>query len=199
MIRNLIFDMGNVLIVYEPELFIRRRGFEGEEARLLMEAVFLSEEWRRIDEGTITEEEMIGGLREKLPPRLADAAADMILHWEEPRSEIPGMYGLIRDLHEKGLHVFLLSNTAPRQRLYWPSLSFSRFFEGTMISAEEHQLKPGTAIFHTFLSRFGLAPSECLFIDDSEANVRAAESVGMQGVVFRGAENLREELKKRLP
>jgi len=198
MIRNLVFDMGNVLIAYDPGLFIRQRGFEGEDADLLLKNVFLSEEWKHIDDGSMTEDEMIAALREKLPPRLMPAARDLILHWEEPHREIPGMYELIRDLRERGFRIFLLSNTAPRQRAYWPTLSFSVFFEGTLISAEEHQTKPGVEIFRTFLDRFGLDPAECLFIDDSEANVKAAESVDMQAIVFRGAENLKEELEKAL-
>jgi putative hydrolase of the HAD superfamily len=106
------------------------------------------------------------------------------------------MQEVLAELKSKGYKLYLLSNAAKRQHAYWPRVPGNEFFEGTVISADWRLVKPQPEIYHALLSRFGLQPQECLFVDDSAQNVEGANFVGMDGIVFHGdAEEFRTELK----
>ena len=94
------------------------------------------------------------------------------------------MADVARDLKAAGYDLYLLSNAASRQHTYWHDIPGSEYFSGTFISADYHLLKPEDAIYQAFFKKFGLKPEECLFIDDSAANVQGAESTGMTGYCF---------------
>ena len=73
----------------------------------------------------------------------------------------------------------------------WP---FLEKFDGVVVSGLEHLVKPDPRIFRVFCERYSLAPSECVFIDDSEPNVVAARKFGMQAIHFKDATSLRKDL-----
>ena len=85
-----------------------------------------------------------------------------------------------------------------RQHTYWHDIPGSEYFSGTFISADHRLLKPEDAIYQAFFRKFGLKPEDCLFIDDSPANIEASENAGMAGIVFHGdAAHLRCQLADR--
>lgn len=196
MVKNVIFDMGNVLIKYDPAYFIERENIASEADRaLLMEAVFRAPEWPMQDSGAIDEPEMEAAALKRLPERLHAVAHRLIWAWNEPVEPIPGMAELIRDCKARGLGVYLLSNASRRQREYWPTIPGSECFDGGVVSAFERQIKPGPEIYRTLLERYRLDPAECVFVDDIQRNVDGALAVGMGGILFTGdAQALREAL-----
>ena len=104
----------------------------------------------------------------------------------------------MRELKARGYTLYLLSNAARRQHTYWHDIPGSEYFSGTFISADYHLLKPEDAIYQAFFRKFGLKPEDCLFIDDSPANIEASENAGMAGIVFHGdAAHLRCQLADR--
>ena len=185
--RNLVFDMGNVLINYDPEWFVRRLGPlpEGDRALLLKE-IFHSPDWPRLDAGEIREADLEAKAASRLPERLHAATRRLISHWEEPSEPIPGMAELIRECKARGFRVYLLSNASLRQREYWPSIPGSECFDGRVVSAEERCVKPDPRIYRILLERYGLEAGECLFVDDVPANVEGARAVGMEAFLFTG-------------
>ena len=103
-----------------------------------------------------------------------------------------------RDLKNAGYDLYLLSNASTRQHTYWHDIPGSEYFSGTFISADYRLLKPEDAIYQAFFRKFGLKPEDCLFIDDSPANIEASENAGMAGIVFHGdAAHLRCQLADR--
>lgn len=184
MIRNLVFDMGGVVIRFDRPFFISRLGVAPEDATLLLNEVYRSVEWAMMDRGTISEAEAAERICPRLPERLRDAARKLIYLWERPILPIDGMYALIEELKEKGYPVYLLSNASVRQHEYWPRVPASKFFDGLMVSADVGMVKPELEIYRHFLSTFSLKPEECVFIDDSPQNVEAACHVGIHGFVF---------------
>ena len=184
--RNIIFDMGNVLINYDPEHFIEREGVFGEDAALLMAAVFNAPEWPMMDAGALDEPDMEAAAFARLPERLHAVAHRLIYHWEEPSEPIPGMAALIRDIKAAGMGVYLLSNASRRQYDYWPGIPGSECFDGRVVSAYERQVKPEPAIYRTLLTRYRLDPAQCLFVDDLQKNVDGARAVGIPAVRFTG-------------
>ena len=186
MFRNIVFDMGGVLILFDPDLFLKRYEISAEESRLLKNEVFGSVEWVSLDRGTITYEEAFRAIQKRLPEKLHETAWDILLRWDQPLIMIPGMEELVRDLTEAGYAVYLLSNASVRQPEYWKRIPASRYFTDVMISCDYKLLKPDPAIFHAAYEKFGIKPEESLFIDDNVGNVEAAAYTGMQGFVFRG-------------
>ncbi len=196
MIRHIIFDMGNVLIRFDREYFISRLGITGADREMLMREVFLSLEWARMDRGTMDDGEATRSICLRLPTHLHEAARKLVSMWDRPILPVEGMYELVRELKEAGYGIYLLSNASFRQHDYWPRVPASRFFDGTYISCDHKLVKPQPEIYREMLASFGLAGEECVFIDDSPANIEGAYFCGIPGIVFHGdTAALRKELR----
>lgn len=196
MIRNILFDMGNVLIHFDRDLFMTRLGVLEEDKPLLMREVFLSVEWVQMDRGILREAEAAKRIRDRIPRRLHDAADKLVSMWDRPILPIEGMYELIEELKQKGYGIYLLSNASLRQHEYWHRIPASKFFHGKLISADELVMKPHPDFYHRALERFGLTAEECFFVDDVPANIEGALYCGIPGAVFHGdAALLRQQLR----
>ena len=196
MIRNILFDMGNVLIRFDREYFIDRLGVNPEEKQLLLREVFHSVEWVQMDRGSIVEEQAVAQVCRRLPQHLHDAAEKLIAMWDRPILPIDGMYELIEELKNAGYGIYLLSNASLRQHEYWPRIPASRFFDGTIISADEGVMKPDAEYYLRALNRFSLKADECFFVDDVPSNIEGALYCGIPGAIFRGdASLLRKQMR----
>ncbi len=197
MIRNVLFDMGNVLLHFDRRLFLDRLDVSEAEKQLLLREVFLSVEWVRMDRGTLDEPEAEGKMCERLPTHLHPAVHSLVSLWDQPMLPMEGMEKLIRELKEKGYGVYLLSNASRRQRTYWPRVAGSELFDGTLISAEEGVMKPHPEIYQRILQRFDLNAEECFFVDDVPANIEGGMYCGIEGAVFHGdAALLRSQMRQ---
>ena len=196
MIKNILFDMGQVLIRFDQQYFIHRFGIEGDDVSLLMRELFRSVEWVQMDRGSLREEDAFRSISQRLPERLHDVAWKLICMWDRPILEIDGMYDLVAELKSMGYGIYLLSNASVRQHDYWPRIPASRFFDGKLISADHHVIKPQMEIYRLCLEIFGLQAEECFFIDDAPANIEGALCCGIAGAVFHGdAKLLRSQLR----
>ena len=196
MIKNIVFDMGNVVIRFDPAAFIDRFGVSGEEREALLREVFRSPEWVMMDRGTLTDEQCADILCPRLPEHLRDIARKLIAFWDRPILETDGICPLIEELKGLGYGIYLLSNASCRQPDYWQRVPASRFFDGTLISYSVKLVKPMPEIYEKFFETFSLRREECFFIDDSPANVEAALYVGMPATVFHNdTARLRRELR----
>ena len=195
-IRNVVFDMGNVIIRFEPMEYIERENvMDPEDRKLLMNELFLSVEWAQMDAGVLTEESAEPLFMQRFPERLQPVVRNLLYNWAIPRAEIEGMPELVADLKKAGYSVYMLSNASAAHHRYWPLVPVSRLFDGKLISCDVKVVKPMWEIYHLFTDKFGLDPEECLFIDDSPWNVAAAIDCGWQGIVFKGDA---DELKRKL-
>ncbi len=194
MIRNIVFDMGNVLLRFDPALFIERAGVHNEQdARLLSYELFRSVEWVQMDRGALIEPEALEILKPRLPVHLHPALEDLLLRWERPILPIPGMADFVRDCRRAGYGIYLLSNASKRLHEYWKSVPGHEYFDGEFVSADYKLVKPQQAVYRKFCEVFGLNAKECLFIDDMPLNIEGAITAGWQGIVFNDAEDLRKK------
>ena len=196
MIKNILFDMGGVLLNFDPQRFVGRLGLGAEDGGILVREIFHSAEWVCLDRGSMTGEEVFRSVCTRIPERLHGVAREVFEHWDEPRLAMEGSYELVKELSEKGYGLYLLSNAGVRHREYWPDLPVSRFFgDRLMVSAFHGLLKPEAAFYEKAFEMFGLDRRECLFIDDNPVNIEAAWRVGLDGVVYHGDPAL---LRRRL-
>jgi putative hydrolase of the HAD superfamily len=196
-IKNIVFDMGNVLLRFDRRTFLNRLDVTEEDKQLLLKEVFLSEEWVLMDAGVLREETAEPIMCTRLPEHLHEAVHQLTSCWDQPIMPMEGMEELVRELKEAGYGIYLLSNASVRQHDYWPRVPGSAFFDGTLISADEKIMKPQPEIYRLCMERFGLRPEESIFIDDVQANVDGAVACGIAGVVFRGdASALRNSLRE---
>ena len=186
MIKNIVFDMGGVLIRIDQKIFIERMGISGEDAALLTREVFRSIEWCQMDRGTLEEEEAFARIRRRLPSHLHDAAEKLIQMWDRPILPIPGMEELVARLKENGYRILLLSNASRRQPEYWARVPVARYFEDTLVSSFYQVVKPMPEIYRLAFEKFGIDPAESLFIDDMPQNCEASVFSGMDAIVFQG-------------
>ena len=197
MIKNIVFDMGQVLIRFDREVFLDHAGVtDPEDRKLLLREVFLSLEWARMDRGSLTDAEAAEIICRRVPERLHDAVVKLVSFWDRPILEIPGMYELVEELKNKGYGIYLLSNASLRQHDYWPRIPASRFFDGTVVSADVKLVKPQPEIYLLLLMKFSLRAEEGFFVDDAVLNAEAAYACGMQTAVFHDdAAELRGKLR----
>ena len=188
MIRNLVFDMGNVLVVFDPQYFMDVEGIsDPEDRQLVYRELFHNIEWAQMDLGVLTEETAEPLVMKRIPERLRKPVSHLLCHWWEKRTCVEGMEELLRKLKAAGYRIYLLSNASVAQHEYWPRFEISKLFDGKMISCDLGIIKPHPEIYRTFTEQFGLKPEECLFVDDLPANVAAAVGCGWQGIVFQGS------------
>ena len=195
MIRNIIFDMGGVLLDYNPPRFLDHLSVSGADKELLLREVFNSVEWFRLDHGTIEEKDAAAAMKARLPARLHGAVDRMLNWWELEVLPVAGMAELLAELKGMGYGLYLLSNASVRQPEYFDRLPSAQYLDGRFVSAFYKLLKPQYEIYEAMLREFGLRAEECFFVDDSVANVEAAYCVGITGAVFTGdAARLRRDL-----
>lgn len=195
MIKNYIFDFGNVLANFYPDKLTEP--FVEDKEKYISEIVFDRIYWDRLDEGTITEDEVKSAIRERLPKETGDRACKVFDNWINTITPVKNMKELICDIHKSGKKLYLLSNISIRfansyNEVEWIKELFE-YFDGLVFSGPIGLVKPGKEIFEHLLGKYDLKADECLFIDDNEKNIEGAKAVGINGYLFDGdAAKLRE-------
>ena len=188
MVKNIIFDIGNVLSDFRWKEFLLDQGFDEAMAERMGNASVRTEAWLESDRGTHSEEEIIDMIVQNDPEiekELRVAFAD----WHDlvrPRDyAIPW----ICELKAKGYHVYYLSNWPRRATTECADvLAFVPYTDGGILSYQELLVKPDPEIFHCLLERYGLKAEESVFVDDTLKNVEAARRVGFHGIHFQSRE-----------
>ena len=194
--KNIIFDFGNVLVQWHPEHVYGE--YFGDEAKAwwFLRHVADMAFRQRIDAG----ESFDGCIREKQAqyPEYEQAIELYRSKWREMLTdEVPGMREVIVELRGKNYELYGLTNwsmeTFPEAREHFGIL---QMIDRYVVSGAEGLVKPDPRLFQVLLDRYQLKAEECLFIDDNPDNVAAAKGMGMQGIVFNGAEDLRKKIFK---
>ncbi len=194
MIRNIVFDLGNVLISFRPAEFLEKNNYPAQIREKLINDVFRSNEWILLDNGDISLAEAIERITAKSSLESGEIAR-IFTKRTEIMFPIKENAKLLPALKKEGFKLYYLSNfPADIFDEVKSGYYFFSHFDGGMISADVRASKPGLKIFRIFLKKYSLDPGECLYIDDSEANVKSAESLGMTGMTTFGSDNIFEEV-----
>jgi putative hydrolase of the HAD superfamily len=196
---NIVFDMGQVLMEFAPMKFIARLGYTGEDAQALLQEVFKGWEWVAFDRGDVTGQDVVDSACSRLPERLYPAARELVFHWWQDILPMPGAKELVKELHDKGYPLYVLSNASQDFHTYFDRIPGSEYLprERRFLSSDYRLLKPQHEIYEGFLEKYGLDPAACVFIDDNALNVEVARRLGFRALVYRGdMPRLRRELRE---
>ena len=195
MIKNIVFDVGKVLVDFDWQSLFDALGFSPEAYEEVAKATVQSELWNEFDRSKMADEEILEGFLEHAPGR----RNEVMRFWDNIGSCIRRYdyaFPWIRSLQERGYGVYLLSNY-PR-RIYSQSieeLAFVEIVDGAVFSYEVQYTKPEREIYEALLRKYGLNPTECVFIDDNRANIVAANELGMATIHFHTKAQAEEELR----
>ena len=186
MITTLIFDIGNVLTDFCWEEYIRGFHFPEEVLKRIAKAAMLSDAWNDFDRG-LPEEEVLQefidndpGIEREIRMMFQDIGGTLKIF----DTTIPWL----DELGEQGYRRLILSNLSEKTVRECPhALTFLwDHVDGGILSYTVGMIKPDREIYDELIRRYGLIPGECVFMDDKEENVRTAESLGMNGIVYKG-------------
>ena len=198
MIRNIIFDLGNVLISFRPDEFFNKKDYPQNYKATILNDIFKSEEWKLLDNGDITLLEAIDSIALR-----SSLQKEEIAHVFNLRTSLmfplDQNVRLLPELKKEGFRLYFLSNFPIdifddiRAGYY-----FFKYFDGGIISSEARYSKPHHRIYEILLEKYTLVAEECLFIDDLEVNVKAAEMAGMKGLETFGSQEISKEIANAL-
>jgi len=197
-IKNIIFDLGGVLIDWNPDYMYRKLISDDEKRNWFLNTICTSD-WNERQDGGRLIKDANNELIQQFP-----VYKDWILayydRWEEMlNGPIHGSVEIFKEIKEKKKHnIYALTNwsaeTFPKALQIF---DFLHWFDGRVVSGEEMTRKPFRDIYEIILNRFNLEPETTLFIDDNLKNILAAKELGIHCIHFKSPENLREELFKK--
>lgn len=198
MIRNIIFDVGKVLVSYEPDAYMQRLGISKENQKKINEAMFQNELWDISDQGLGTPDEFLQKFIAGAP-ELADEITKIHKTVGNTVELFPYAMEWILDLKARGYHVYILSNYSENMLDQTKDkLKFLPLMDGVVFSYKIKKMKPDPEIYEYLCDEYWLEPEESVFIDDRPVNIKGAETCGIHGIVFRSYEQAKKELDEFL-
>lgn len=196
MIKNIIFDIGNVLAGFTWREFYAGFGYDDEMVERLAAATVKDPVWNEVDRGVWSEEELMEGFIKNDPSleqelrRIFRNIRGMVVRFDYA---IPW----ILSLKEAGYRCYYLSNFSRKAHVECAdALDFLAYMDGGILSYQDKVIKPDTKIYQLLLKRFGLSAKECVFMDDTEKNLLPAKELGIRTILFRDREQAVSELGK---
>ena len=196
MIKNIVFDVGKVLVSFEPEQYLKDLGYDEITRKIVMTSIFKSPLWDENDRGVMSTQELADGFVANAP--------EYETQIREAFKQVGGTIELmphavkwVEDLKARGYHLYIISNYG--EYTYEQTehkLKFLPYMDGIIFSFQYKMLKPKREIYETFLQEFQLKAEECVFIDDRMENIEGAEKAGIHGICFETIEQVKEDLKK---
>lgn len=196
MIRNIILDIGDVLVKSDYHRFFLDKGYDADTVKRLEKATFFSPAWKELDRGVWSFEEIINAFVRN-DPALEGILRSVFTDASGFITAFPYAESWIRELQAAGLKVYCLSNISDMIcRDCRSELTFLHAVDGQLLSWQERLVKPDPAIYRLLLDRYRLKAEECIFVDDMEKNVAAARSLGLHGIVFHSKEQAAKEIEE---
>lgn len=196
MIKNIIFDIGNVLAAFQWKEYYESFHYSSEVLERLIRATVMDPMWNEFDKGVLEEEEVLQKFVEN-DPGIEREIRETLTNIHDMIGRLDYAIPWLQDLKSKGYHVYYLSNFSRKAHVECAHvLDFLPLMEGGILSYQEKMTKPDPAIYQLLLERYGLQAEECVFLDDTPRNVEAAIQQGIAGIVFRDQAQAIEELRR---
>lgn len=199
MIKNVVFDVGKVLVYYEPDWLMDKLGYDEEKKKRMKAAMFHSPTWDEGDRGVLSKEELLEAFIANDP----ELEAEIRLCYERVGEVIdlmPHVIEWMEDLKGRGYHLYVISNYGENTfEKSMDKMAFIPYMEGMIFSYQYKMIKPDLMIYEQLLKEYNLDGSECVFIDDRQVNLDAAVNAGFAaGVLFQNYEQAKADLNALL-
>ncbi|MGN0425806.1 MAG: HAD family hydrolase [Acetatifactor sp.] len=196
MIKNIILDIGDVLVKSNYHDFFLSKGYDEATAKQLEKATFFTPAWKELDRGVWSFEEVVDAFV-KNAPQLETQLRSVFENMNGFIKVFPYVDEWILNMKISDLKVYCLSNISEKLcQDCQNDIAFLEQLDGYVLSYQEQLVKPDPAIFRLILSRYNLIADECIFIDDIEDNVNAARKIGIHGIVFRDKKQAELEIEE---
>jgi len=197
MIKNLVFDFGNVLLQSDFAGYLEQIILDPEQRKAFADIVFTDQFTVQLDMGMKPSAQLFEELSQQ-HPELKQSISLFQDNWmDHLLGEMPGMYELLAQYKSQGYRLLGLSNWSDMIYPVMEKYPIFQLLEGSIISSEVHLVKPDPAIYRLLCNRFQLVPSESLFVDDKLENVISAREVGMTAIHFQDPHQFAEQLKQK--
>jgi len=196
--RNVIFDLGGVVLDWNPDAILEGHYTDPEERATMKAALFKHPDWLQMDRGTLTESEALARLQQRTGRPVAELSGlfDAVRSSLQPKADT---VALLKSLALRQVPLYCLSNMPASTFAYLREQhAFWNVFKGIVISGEIKMAKPEREIFEYLLRRYAIAAAETVFVDDHEPNIQAAQTLGLHTVWFRDARQCALELERLL-
>ena len=185
-IRNIVFDLGRVLVDFDPEGYLRSLGFSPETVNTLLQTVF-AKDWPLFDRGDYASiADLCGTLCKKYPALQTELRRALVPSCVEIHTLRTETASYLTALKRRGYRIYLLSNLGSDSYEFIRQYPFFQDLDGGVFSYQERVCKPDERIYRILLERYGLQNAETVFLDDAPENVAAAKRLGIHGIVFSG-------------
>lgn len=192
--KNIVFDLGGVVVDWNPGRLIREYPGDPEMPVALFEKGFFERFWPDYDRGRVSQTDMVKEIS-RFTGRCYAECWDFVEFIKHSLRDLPVTQRFIKELSERGYRLFCLSNMSVEFYDYLKDREVFSYFEGQIISALEHVIKPEKEIYEVLMNRYDVVPEESVFIDDLEQNIKAARQLGFHTVHFADKEKGMQELK----
>lgn len=195
MIKNVIFDIGNVLTNYRWHDFMVDKGYTEEQIERLAKATVYNAAWNEFDRGVYTEEEIYQAFI-AADPEIEDWIRSVFADCSGLVTKRDFAIPWLEELKSKGYKVYYLSNFSEKAKVECAeALDFIPHMNGGYLSYTVKMIKPDPAFYNLLLTTYDLKAEECVFIDDTPKNIKAGEELGIRGIVYKDLEQVKEDLK----
>lgn len=194
MIKNIIFDIGNVVLQFKPHEYFSKQ-FDDEFSEKICTMMMSSQIWKKYDLGVYNLEDVKKAFKEEMP-EFQNEIEQMLSVWVKILEPIDYTLEKMQMLKRRGYKIYLLSNLNEEAYDYIKNRYFIfDFVDGYVVSFKERLAKPNQEIYELLCDRYHLNPNECVFIDDLKENVEAAIAYQMKGIQFLEEEQVERELE----
>ncbi|WP_425807549.1 HAD family hydrolase [Desulfitobacterium sp. Sab5] len=196
MIKNIIFDLGNVLLNFKPLEYINRKIPEQSSGTQIYEEIFKSLEWLMLDRGLITEDDALDRICDR-NREMNQQIREVMDNWYQMLTPIESVVEVLIELKQIGYKVYFLSNF---HLLAFEDVTkrydFFSVFDGGIVSFKEKLMKPEKDIYDKLIKTYEINPHESIFIDDTKENIEGAIKLGFKTIHFTTPLELRKQLSK---
>lgn len=196
MIKNIIFDLGNVLLNFKPEIFLLKYTKDEQYIQNFISKVIRNKIWFNLDRGIISLENAKEEFIRKYPEDNSFIIT-FFEHWMEMLTPIQENVKILCDLKANGYNIYILSNFIEETfEIIEKKYKFFSLFDGKIISGQEKVIKPEIEIYQKLIDKYNLMPEESVFIDDIRSFLSRARKLNMKTILYMPNTDLRSELRQ---
>ena len=197
-IKNIVFDIGKVLVYFEPTWIMDKLKYPEETRGILRKVMFEDPLWNEVDRGVMSFEELVHAFA-KNAPAYENEIRETYRNVGDSIELLPHAMEWVLTLKERGYGLYIISNygeyTLEQTK---EKLKFLNHMDGAVFSYQYQIIKPDARIYELLLEKYQLKADECVFIDDRLENVESARKMGYEGIVFQTYESAKTQLEEIL-